>query len=135
VRTLRVRNLDRDADLGTSVGLADGWWARGRGLLGRRALAAGEGLLLTPCRSVHMFGMRFPLDVAFLDREGTVVATYAGLAPGRRTGWHRSARHALELPSGTLAATGTRSGDRIVWTSEPAATASDPLPATARSFP
>ena len=129
-----MRNLDRDADLGTSVGLADGWWSRGRGLLGRRSLAAGEGLLLTPCRSIHMFGMRFPLDVAFLDREGTVVETYPGLAPGRRTRWHRTARHVLELPVGTLAATGTGCGDRITWTSDPARATSDPPPATARSL-
>ena len=131
---MRVRNVDRDAELGTRIGVADGWWSRSRGLLGRDALAPGEGLLLTPCRSIHMYGMRFPLDVAFLDREGTVVETYADLAPGRRTRWHRTARHALELPAGTLAATRTGPGDRLAWTA-PAPSTPDPLPATARSLP
>ena len=128
-----MRNLDRDAELGTRIGVADGWWSRSRGLLGRPALDTGEGLLLTPCRSIHMFGMRFPLDVAFLDRDGTVVETYVGLAPGRRTRWHRTARHALELPAGILAATRTGRGDRLAWAAGPAAATSDPLPATTRS--
>jgi uncharacterized protein len=134
VKIVRVRNVDRDAELGTRIGVADGWWSRSRGLLGRDALAPGEGLLLTPCRSIHMYGMRFPLDVAFLDREGTVVETYAELAPGRRTRWHRAARHALELPAGTLAATGTGPGDRLAWAAATPAT-SGPLSATARSLP
>jgi uncharacterized membrane protein (UPF0127 family) len=112
---LEVRNPVRGTILGTAVGLADGLWSRWRGLLGRRRLAPGEGLLLTPCRSVHMYGMTFPIDVAFADDAGTVVAAYAGLAPGRRTWWHRDARHALELPSGTLAVTGTCVGDRLTW--------------------
>jgi uncharacterized membrane protein (UPF0127 family) len=71
--------------------------------------------MLTPCRSVHMFGMRYPIDVAFLDRHGVVVATYSGLPPGAGTPWHRRARHALELPDGALAATGTSVGDRLSW--------------------
>jgi uncharacterized protein len=134
VKIVRVRNVDRDAELGTRIGVADGWWSRSRGLLGRDALAPGEGLLLTPCRSIHMYGMRFPLDVAFLDREGTVVEIYADLAPGRRTGWHRTARHALELPAGTLAATGTGPGDRLAWAA-PAPATSGPFSVTARSLP
>jgi uncharacterized protein len=134
VKIVHVRNVDRDAELGTRIGVADGWWSRSRGLLGRDGLAPGEGLLLTPCRSIHMYGMRFPLDVAFLDREGTVVETYADLAPGRRTGWHRTARHALELPAGTLAATGTGRGDRLAWAA-PAPATSGPLSVTARSLP
>jgi hypothetical protein len=43
------------------VAVADRWWPRFRGLLGRDRLPEGEGLLLTPCRSIHMLGMRFPL--------------------------------------------------------------------------
>jgi uncharacterized membrane protein (UPF0127 family) len=62
-----------------------------------------------------MYGMRFPLDVAFLDRKGAVVAIYPSLAPGFRTRWHRDAAQALELPAGALMESGTSVGDVLVW--------------------
>jgi uncharacterized membrane protein (UPF0127 family) len=118
MRVLRVVNAGRNRELGRRIALADGWLARLRGMLARPAPQAGEGLLLTPCRSVHMYGMRFPLDVAFLDREGAVVASYPSLAPGARTRWHRHAVHALELPAGSLEASGTVIGDVLSWSPE-----------------
>lgn len=108
-------NATRGRTLGERVGVADRWWLRLRGLLGRPPLAPGEGLLLTPCRGVHMYGMKYPLDVAFLDPSGTVVATYHALAPGERTALHPTARTALELPAGTLRETETREGDILAW--------------------
>jgi hypothetical protein len=60
--------------------------------------------------------MSFPLDIAFLDSKGGVVATYSALTPGARTRWHSEARDALELPAGTLARTRTVNGDTIVYT-------------------
>ena len=66
-----------------------------------------------PCRAIHMAGMKYPLDVLFLDRYGVVVSLYPGIAPGKRTRWHRPARSALELPVGTLQSTGTQVGDTL----------------------
>ena len=114
MRHVRAANPARGSVLGTRIGLADRWWLRLRGLLGREALSAGEGLILRPCRAVHMRGMAFPLDVAFLDRSGAVVAAYHSIPPGARTRWHKAARDALELPAGTLVASGTAIGDTIV---------------------
>ncbi len=115
MRTVAVRNVDRGVSVGDQVGLADRWWSRFRGLLGRSGLETGEGLLLTPCSGVHMFGMRFPLDLAFLDQTGLVVALYHRIAPGERTPYHREAWGVLELPAGVLASTGTAMGDRLQW--------------------
>jgi uncharacterized membrane protein (UPF0127 family) len=114
-RYLAVTNLTRGRRLADRARLADRWWSRLRGLLGRGPLCAGEALILLPCRAVHMLGMRFPLDVAFLDNAGSVVAAYHGLAPGSRSQWHRRALLALEMPAGTLAATGTLPGDTLEW--------------------
>ena len=111
MRLVRLTNSRRDRELGARIAVADRWLARLRGMIGRPRPQPGEGLLLTPCRSIHMFGMRFPLDVAFLDANGTVVATYPSLEPGSRTRWHRRALHALELPDGTLRDSGTEVGD------------------------
>jgi uncharacterized membrane protein (UPF0127 family) len=118
MRVLRVVNTRQGRELGSRIKLADGWLSRLRGMLARPAPLPGEGMLLSPCRSVHMFGMRFPLDVAFLDAEGGVLASYPALRPGARTPWHRRAAHALELPAGTLENSGTQVGDILVWTPE-----------------
>ena len=117
MRVVRAVN-QRQVVLGDRIAVAERWWPRFRGLLGRRELTRGEGLWLRPCRAVHMMGMRFPLDIAFVDREGVVVAAYSNLRPGARTRWHRRAQGALELPAGTLEASGTREGDQIVCTEE-----------------
>jgi uncharacterized protein len=116
---LRVVNTGRDREIGTRIRLANGWLSRLRGMLGQPAPQAGEGLLLTPCRSVHMYGMRYPLDVAFLNANRAIVAAYYSLPPGSRTRWHRDAVHALELPAGTLVSSGTVIGDVLAWPDQP----------------
>lgn len=116
-RCVVVRNRSREgAVLGDRIRVADRWWPRLRGLLGRPEPAPGEGLLILPSRGVHMVGMRYPLDVVLADAAGRVVACFPDLRPGRSTGFHRNARMALEIPVGTLAATGTRPGDELWWT-------------------
>ncbi len=104
--------------LGSSVRVASGFGSRLRGLLGTRVLPHGHGLLLVPCRSIHMFFMSYPLDVAFLDESGTVVAAVQ-LKPWRVSRMYPEAFAALELPAGTFVEFGVKKGDRLVF--EPAA--------------
>ncbi len=78
-------------------------WERARGLLGRRALPAGHGLLITPCGAVHTLGMRLALDLVFLDADWRVVRTVAAVPPWRWAVWGgRLARHTLEVQAGWL---------------------------------
>jgi uncharacterized membrane protein (UPF0127 family) len=111
---IRVWNRSRGTMLGERVEVAHSFWTRLRGLLGRRGLAKGQGLLIDPSRGVHMYGMRFSLDVLLLDAERRVERMYAGLAPGQATGMHKGIRYALELPVGTIDGTDTRVGDTLV---------------------
>ncbi|MBT8402628.1 MAG: DUF192 domain-containing protein [Gemmatimonadetes bacterium] len=113
--TLRVVNETRGAVVGSRVRVADRFWSRLRGFLGRPQPSPGEGLLLTPCDGVHMFGVRFPLDVVFLTEDGTVVHLVEGLRPWQRTSRVTHARAVLEVPVGTLGRTGTMVGDRLGW--------------------
>jgi uncharacterized protein len=113
---IRVLNRTRNTVLGHRVRLADDLARRLRGFLFRPAPSPGEGILLSPCRAVHMFGVRFPLDVVFISAQGQVVATYRDLGPWGRSALHGSALHALELPAGTIRATGTAVGDVLSWT-------------------
>lgn len=111
-----MENPTRSTVLGSTIRVAESSWARLRGMLGRPRPGTGEGMLLAPCRGVHMYGMRYPLDVVFLDQEGVVVAVFPALPPGTRTPLIRAAAFALELPVGTVEATGTLVGDALSWT-------------------
>ena len=114
MKRVAVRNISRaDIDLGSRVVLANTVWTRLKGLLGAPPLQPGEGMLLEPCQAVHMYGMKQPLDVAFLGREGQIIALYHDLRPGQRSRYHGKARQALELPVGTLSETGTCVGDLL----------------------
>ena len=103
--------------------VADRPLARLRGLLGRRELPAGEGLLLRPTPSIHTWFMRFPIDVVFLDRDWTVVRVVHALKPWRVAGARRAVA-ALELPAGTAAEARLEEGDVLVL-EEPEAAGSD----------
>ena len=85
-------------------------FGRARGLLGRDGLEPGHGMLIDRAGSVHMFFMRFPIDVVFLDRDWRVVGVRHGLRPWRAAG-ARHAVAALELPAGTAAEAGIEEGD------------------------
>jgi uncharacterized protein len=85
---------------------------RMKGLLGRRELPAGEGIHLRPASSVHMFFMRFPIDVVFLDRDLRVVDVRENLRPWRVAA-RRGAKSALELAAGEAERRGLRVGDRL----------------------
>src|SRR6478672_5819605 len=88
-------------------------FGRTRGLLGRDGLKRGEGMLIDRAGSVHMFFMRFPIDVVFLDRNRKVVRIVHGLRPWRVAG-ARKAVAALELPVGAAGEAGLEEGDVLV---------------------
>src|SRR4051812_41339929 len=104
---VRVVNRTRGTELGDRVRAADNVWTRFVGLMLRGSLADGDGLQITPCSSIHMFFMRIPLDVVYMDRGGRVVKTVANLRPWRVSA-ARGAKSVLELPVGTIAESGTQ---------------------------
>jgi uncharacterized membrane protein (UPF0127 family) len=82
-----------------AIPVARSFRSRLRGLAWRERSEAGPGLLIPRCSSVHTFGMRFELDVYFLDRDGRVLAVRRRVPPGRVL-WHRGAAAVLEIPAG-----------------------------------
>ena len=92
--------------------VADSFWLRGKGLLGRADLPEDEGILLRPASSIHMLFMRFPIDAVFVDRELRVTKVVADLRPWRFAGARRS--HAvIELAAGTCERRGVVAGDAL----------------------
>ena len=94
------------------VRVAGSMRARMRGLLGAAKLEHGQALLLSPCKQVHTFGMRYPIDVVFCDAAWQVLSVIHDMKPGRVSRIEWKARHTIELPSGGAA--GIRPGHRLV---------------------
>jgi len=98
--------------LATHGELAGTSQSRTRGLLGRDALAAGRALVIAPCQGVHTFGMRFPLDIVGVARDGAVV-TLRCHVPRRRIVLALRAFAVVELAAGACQAAELRVGDRL----------------------
>jgi uncharacterized membrane protein (UPF0127 family) len=102
--------LLREGEVLASLEVADTRAARRRGLLGRDSIDGA--LLLVPARSVHTVGMRFPIDVAWLDGELTVLRTAS--MPRNRLSWPVLTAHSvLEAEAGTFARWDLVEGDRL----------------------
>ena len=129
-RTLVARNLTRQTVLGTDIESGDGLWAKFMGLMGRGSLPPGTGLWLPDSNGIHMMFMRFPIDAIFVGKpesgEGesescvVVVSVHVSLPAWRGlVPLVRGAHGVLELPIGTIAASGTVVGDRIALKGRP----------------
>jgi uncharacterized protein len=117
--TLAARNVTRGSVLAGSVENGSSLWAKFMGLMGRPSLDAGAGLWLPDSNGIHMMFMRFPIDAVFVGKpssDGTrrvlsvhpALRTWTGLVP-----FVRGAKGVLELPKGTIAASGTAVGDLL----------------------
>lgn len=108
-----IRNLTRGTVLSERTEVARGPVWRGIGLMGRRGWTSSDALVIDGCNSIHTCFMLMPIDVLFLDGEGTVLRGAPSVKPWRVGPASWRAKRALELPIGTIARTGTIAGDRI----------------------
>ena len=109
---LRVRNQSRKTVLGDRVEIADTSAKRRTGLLKHTGLEPGEGLWIAPCEAVHTIGMKFPIDVLFLDKKRKILKIKNEM-PRARMAVCLRAHSVLELPSGMAAAMQTVVGDQL----------------------
>jgi len=116
---LKIVNLTREVVLAHSVEVADRGATRRKGLLGRSGLPAGEGLWIVPCESVHTFGMKFPIDLVYLDRNKKVKKVRSGVPPWRLSAC-LSAHSVVELAVGSIYKTQTGPGDKLEFSSSDA---------------
>jgi uncharacterized protein len=113
MKRVRVRNTSRGVYLAEDAGLASGFLSRGLGLMFRKSLPEGAGLVIKPGGQIHMFFMRFSIDVIHADKQGSILRVVHGIKPWRLGPMVRKSRLVVELPAGTAARTGTTAGDVI----------------------
>lgn len=101
--------------IASRVIVARGFFGRLRGLMFRRELGEGEGLLLEKTSSIHMCFMRFPIDVVFLDSDNKVVKAVTGLKPWTLFCGAKGASTVLELKSGASQSATVSIGDEILY--------------------
>jgi uncharacterized membrane protein (UPF0127 family) len=114
MRRLVARNTSLNTVIADRVGVAASRAERAVGLLTRSGLDPGEALWIVPSRGVHTWGMRFTIDVLALDEDGTVVDAVSNLRPWRMRLPRRGTAGVLELPAGTVEASQTSLGHRVV---------------------
>ena len=107
-----VRNLTRNAILGDRIEAARTSRERRTGLLKHEGLGEGEGLWIVPCESVHSFGMKFAIDVVFVNRKKVVVKVRPNMVKWR-IALSLRAHSVIELPVGVIESTGTAPGDQL----------------------
>lgn len=113
MKPVGVRNETKSTRLFTRGFLAVEWRERLIGLMGRKELGAGEGLVIRPCESIHTCWMRFVLDVVFVDVEEVVVRVYREVNPWRMRFGGRHADTVIEGPAGMIDRSATQVGDRL----------------------
>jgi len=112
---VRVVNETNGVTLAVDGEMAVSLGSRLRGLLGRDRLPAGRGLVFPGCSMIHMFFMRFPIDVLFLDAQHRVCSLREALKPWVVAWGGFRARDTIELPVGAIAETGTQKGHVVRW--------------------
>jgi len=110
---MKIFNKSKNTVIAQNACLADTFRTRMKGLLGRDKIAAGEALVITKCRSVHMLFMRFAIDAIFVDKQSRVVGLVADIRPFHLSPLFFHARYVIELPSGAIMATKTSLGDQL----------------------
>jgi uncharacterized membrane protein (UPF0127 family) len=114
-RQYHLTNADRGVTLAKRVRVAGDSNSRRKGLLGTSELDQDSALWIYPCEAIHTFGMKFPIDVIFLDGDFRVRKIHPELGPNRIC-FCLSASSVVELPVGTISASGTKVNDKLEFT-------------------
>ena len=113
-----IKNHTRNTLIASSAGLAVNFMTRLIGLLGTKKLDKGKALVIRPCSSIHTIGMKYAIDVVFLDKQNKIVKIINDMPAGKFSLCSGSS-YVIELPAGTIEATGTVVGDKISLTDDP----------------
>ena len=112
---MKITNLTQKNLLASNTRIAGSFFSRLVGLIGRKSLGASEALVITRCQSIHMFFMRFPIDVVFIDEKNRVVGLVKNIKPFQMSPVFWKADRAVELPQDTISRLNTKIGDNLLF--------------------
>jgi len=115
LKIARFYNATRNVVLAEKVMVATNFMERLRGLIARKEPGQDQGMYIEPCSAIHTFFMSYPIDCAFLDKSGRILATRRHLAPWRLAGPVPGAKGVLEVAADKLEDTRTQIGDIITF--------------------
>jgi uncharacterized membrane protein (UPF0127 family) len=110
---LEIKDGTKGSVVCTAGTLANTFRTRLFGLLGRKGLKQGSGLLIKPSSGVHTFGMSFPIDIVTLDNNYRVVGVFSNIGPWTIRGLSLKTRSVLELPAGRIQECNIEPGDEL----------------------
>jgi uncharacterized membrane protein (UPF0127 family) len=113
---MKVYNKAKQTLIADKCEIADNFFTRFKGLMGKKELPVGFGLFIKPCNGIHMFFMKIPLDIIFIDKEGIVVYTIENIKPWQVSRIVKNAHSTIELPIGTISQSCTQVGDNLQLT-------------------
>lgn len=113
---MKVYNSSKNSIILEDAKVAENFFARSVGLLSKKSLNEGEGLIIKPCCSVHTFFMRFNIDVLFVGVNGKVIATYENVAPWRVLPIHPTSHYVIELSANSISNKNIEKGDAVTLT-------------------
>lgn len=113
MKQITIYNQTKGTYLADHAKVADSFISRLVGLLNRKSLALGEGLLIVPCNSIHSCFMRFTFDAIFINENMEVIYIIESMAPFKFSPVIKEAKSVIELPAGVVRQTKTEPGDII----------------------
>jgi uncharacterized membrane protein (UPF0127 family) len=114
-----IQVLKQDRIIVQKCNIANTFFKRLKGLLGKKDFPENEGLYIPKCNSIHMFFMKFPIDVLFLDQNKQIVFLLEDFSPWKIKSPVKKAIATLELPSGTIKKHSLKVGDNIDFIETP----------------
>lgn len=113
MKKVEIRNISKESIIASRAWVADSFFTRLKGLIGRKKLDEDEGLCIKPCKGVHTFFMRFSIDVVFVDKNGEVCEVVKGLKPYRVSKYISDTSYVIEFSEGMCEEINIEIGDKI----------------------
>ncbi len=111
---MKILNHSKKTQIADTCRIAKNFFPRFMGLMGKKNLSEGSCLIITPCNSIHMFFMKIPLDIIFIDKNSKVLHIIESIKPWRISKIIRNSHSVIELPVGTLSKSKTTIGDQLI---------------------